>query len=141
MAICIGIYSCFTLGASMSADNGIYIGRFYSFGLKSKKNRFEYRVIHTQAIENCDYAIQYPKKLIDASRVEYYGDADVCYTEQEAWEQAKAFYDEVMEDDGILEYGMSRINYDVPFPKMTKREAHKYSESYWKRMAKKRYGK
>lgn len=119
----------------MSADNGIYIGRF------KKGKGFEYRVIHTQNIENCDYDSQWPKKLTDASRVSFYADADVCYTEQEAWEQAKALYDATMEWAMVIEYGVSMITYDVPFPKMTKREANKYHRDYWKRMEKKRYHK
>ena len=110
----------------MSADNCIAIGRFV------RKDGFEYRVIHASAIENCDYDSNLPAEITDAYRVDYYGRADVCYTEQEAWEQARALEKEIADSDfPILEYGVSEIHYDVPFPSMTAEEARKKEDEYW----------
>src|SRR3990170_8825474 len=115
----------------MSADNGIYIGRF-TLPDGTKDTAFEYRVIHTQAIENCDYGVDFPAELTQAYRVLYYGKADICSTEKEAWEQAAAMEKAVAESDfPVLEYGVSEIHYDVPFPSMTVEEARKKQDEYW----------
>jgi hypothetical protein len=120
----------------MSADNGIYIGRFKcGHPIEScKDDGFEYRVIHAQAIENCDYDSDCPTYITDSYRVDYYGGADVCYTEKEAWEQARTMEKENAESDyPVLEYGVSEIHYDVPFPTMTKDQARDVQAKYWGR--------
>lgn len=125
----------------MSADNGIYI-------LKSKD---EYRVIHTQAIENIYYlpVCCNDPKIIDKdpdsieiieiclncgkenpnyeerSKInpiilkQYFGESKIFKTENEAMEEAKKLYNEIMNDDfyPIVECGIQLINYDGEFPK------------------------
>lgn len=121
----------------MSSDNGIYIGRFIrpqtiTAQTITKDTAYEYRVIHVQAIESCDYDTNFPVELTQAYRVICYGKADVCYTEKEAWEQARAMEKEIMESDfPVLEYGVSEIHYDEPFPSMTVEEAEKKLDDYW----------
>ena len=100
----------------MSADNGIYVGRF----LKNEGG-FEYRVIHAQAIENCEY-----EELAQAYQVLYYGNSEVYDNEHYAWIEAEKLYDEIMESDcRICEYGIHMLTYDKPFPTMTREEAEK----------------
>ena len=121
----------------MSADNGVYLGRFLRKDTPDGERGYEYRVIHAQAIENCDYAPNFPAEITDAYRVDYYGRADVCCTEKEAWEQARAMEKEIADSDfPILEYGVSEIHYDVPFPSMTAEEAGKKQDEYWGRREK-----
>jgi hypothetical protein len=117
----------------LSSDNGVYIGRF------PVDNRgcsgfagYEYRVIHAQAIENCDFSTDFPQELTDASIVEYYGNVKPTHYREEAWKEAQKLYDEIMSSDfPILEYGISEIVYTRPFPKMTIKEAQKVSNDYW----------
>jgi hypothetical protein len=117
----------------ISADNGVYIGRF------TKDDGFEYRVIHAQAIENCDYDKSFPEKLIHAYRVIYYGASEV-YDKEGAWKRAQELYEEVMKDWGICEYGVSEIQYNEPFPQMIVEEARKFIDEYWEEHQKKRLG-
>jgi len=102
----------------MSADNCICI-------LKTPittpiDNDFEYRVIHTTAIENIfwneaagefDDRAGNPKEVIN-----YFGDCTPMKNEQEAFKLARSMEKEVLEDDfcPILEYGI--INYELPHP-------------------------
>lgn len=126
----------------MSADNGVYIGRFKRvcsdrdhIGSNQCDTGYEYRVIHAQCIENCDYDDRWAAELTDAYRVNYYGRADVCYTEDEAWQQAQALYKQIVEDPdgmGILEYGICCCNYDVPFPSLTVEQADKILDDDFK---------
>lgn len=109
----------------MSADNGIYIGRF------KINDDFEYRVTHAQAIENCDYDEPYPAKLIHAYRTVYYGTSNI-YNKKGAWERARKLYEEILDGEyPICEYGVSEIHYDEPFPDMTTKEASDYIDEYW----------
>jgi len=119
----------------MSADNGIYIGRF-----KKTNGKYEYRVICAQAIENCDYSTKYsehkfPKKLIDGYRVNYYGKSPKFSCSRDAWMYAWKEYDKLMKGEyGICEYGVSQINYDVPFPKISSKEANEFADKYWEKV-------
>lgn len=111
----------------MSADNGIYIGRF-----KDEVGIVTFRVTHAQAIENCDYSDDFPNELTDASRVLYYGRSKVYTTEAEAVQRANEIYHEIMEGScPILEYGVCQCWYDVPFPAMTPEEANEFQRKYW----------
>jgi len=99
----------------MSADNGIYIGKF------PKDIGHEYRVIHAQAIENLEffdkeedakkYAGENPRAI-----VEYFGGAPV-YSETRAFHEAQRMEKEILSDDfcPILEYGISTITFKHPF--------------------------
>jgi len=131
----------------MSADNGIYIGRFLRWRcgkcdgwryleehsrhcmlIAKDKTEYIYHVIHAQAIENCDYDNKTPKKVTDAYRVYYYGSAPMHHTLDEALDRAFELEKEILGDNefgyGILEYGVSIIKYDKPFPKMALEEAN-----------------
>lgn len=106
----------------MSADNGIYIGCFPD----------GFRVIHAQAIENCDDGDGFPQNYVDATRVIYYGDATLYKHKEDARKKAFEMYDEIMEGDmPILEYGISEVEYDRLLPSITKRKARKTIEDYW----------
>lgn len=87
----------------MSADNGIYIGKF-----PLEDGGFEYRVIHAQNIEDCDYGDDLG--LQDLTRVVYYksSQAAIFHNEDYAWRWAR----ELSKDYEILEYGISLIEYD-----------------------------
>lgn len=117
----------------MSADNGIYIARFKcGHPIETcKDDGFEYRVTHAQAIENCELDPEkYSKELIDAYRVSYFGRSEVYFTREDAQKEAWRLHDEIMDDDfAVLEYGISEITFDVPFPTMTEEEAHKIMDA------------
>lgn len=91
----------------MSADNGIYILRS-----PIRTGHFEYRVAHLQAIENIDYD--------RAHEILYFGKCQVFHNRDAAWKEALKIYDSI---DGVLEYGISQIDSDHPFPKMSIEEA------------------
>jgi hypothetical protein len=83
----------------MSADNGIYIGKF---------SETDYRVIEASAIDN----IFWPDGENAEYILNYFGNANVCDTLIEAYTEADKMYTEFMNDDfGILEYGISVINF------------------------------
>ena len=112
----------------MSADNGIYIGHFPD----------GYRVIHAQAIENCDDHKEFPQELTDASRVVYYGKSPLFVSRDEVWNEARRIYDSMRADDNadgwlpfVLEYGISEIKYDRPLPAMSYKQAQEYIEEFW----------
>lgn len=108
----------------MSADNGIYIGRFPI----DTPSRYEWRVIHGQAIENCSDDPRWAE-LVDAYRVLYFGGAEIFYNRDEAWLHARKLADEC----DILEYGVSEIEFDRPLVKMTAKEANKKLDDFWKK--------
>jgi hypothetical protein len=102
----------------VSADNGCYCSRWIA-----KDGSYEYRVAHAQAIENCDYG-----ELADAYRVLYFSSSEVYDNRKEALDEAIRLYDDLP----ICEYGICEIDYDVPFPFMTYREAEEVLDTYWK---------
>ena len=55
----------------MSADNGIYVGKFPTVD----PNNFEYRVIHAQAIENLSYETPDNCDYSPEEVVRYFGQA------------------------------------------------------------------
>jgi len=97
----------------MSADNGIYIGDFAD----------GYRVIHAQAIENCEG----DDELTDAYIHVYFKDAKVFSFRDDAWAEARRIYDEMSSDEDIfiLEYGISEITFPFKFPVMTDEEVRR----------------
>jgi len=109
----------------MSADNGIYIGSF-----PTVDGGKEYRVIHAQAIDNCEDHSQFPQQLTDAYRVLYYGGSPVLDLDQ-AWARARTLYEQVMQESGVLEYGISTIDYDRHFPTLSQQEAQRIQDHYW----------
>ncbi len=100
----------------MSVDNGIYIGRF-----KSVDGDYSYRVIHAQAIENCDPYPDHPKENTLAYQVLYFNNekAKIFDDENDAWTYAR----NISKTYTVLEYGVSQINYDKPFPNITREKA------------------
>jgi hypothetical protein len=105
----------------MSSDNGVYIGCF-----PMADGSTEYRVIHAQAIENCNESQWVTREMADACRVLYYGDAYPYPTIAEAQQEAERIYNEIMSDEfyAVCEYGICEIDYDRPLPgNMTKEEA------------------
>lgn len=123
----------------MSDDSGIYI-------LQTKDG---YRVVHAQAIDNiywwetwscCGNPVPFKKNGEDMCQhcgnalptyekqdtinpeiiAEYFGRSNVLKTEQEALEEAKILYNEIMNDDycPIIEYGIRFIKgmEDQEFP-------------------------
>ena len=114
----------------MSSDNGVYIGRF-----RDSKRNYSYRVIHAQSIENCDFNPNFPDYFTKANIVLYYGKSQAFTELSRAWEEAHKKYNEIMEDDyGVCEYGVSQINYDIPFPNLTVLEAAHIIDEYWERV-------
>lgn len=107
----------------MSADNGIYIGKFGE----------EYRVIHAQAIENVEYEPDFHG--FNAEWVaRYYHSAPCFATKAEALALASQMEDEILSDDfcPILEYGISTINFGRPFAEFV--QASKLSEEALKEL-------
>ena len=116
----------------MSADNGIYIasfprparychwcGREYGKGDKAKDCNgcnatrhvsLEYRVNHTQNIEDCDLG-SIDKQ--DAARISIFGKPRRWNNLEEATHEAKEMYDEIIASDcPVLEYGIVYIEFD-----------------------------
>lgn len=108
----------------ISADNGIYIASFPTE--KDGSGYREYRVIHAQAIENCDYG---DEREQDLYRLSYYGDAKVYETEAEAMEEAKRLYSEC----DICEYGICSLEFDRPLLKdRSSEQAEKELNAMWR---------
>lgn len=106
----------------MSADNGIYIAKF-----KSGYRDYEYRVSECQAIENCDYSVEFPDKIIDAYRVLYFGHSPVFKTIDMALDHAH----KLSAKTSFLEYGIGTIDYNASFPKISIDEASDLVNDYF----------
>lgn len=106
----------------MSADNGVYILRTPRKMKKNDDNSYssqkgyEYRVTHCQAIDNVDYSDLYMPLLFGKSKVHF----DIADAQAEARKMA----DGILEDDGILEYGIWMITKECQFPNMSSEEAN-----------------
>ncbi len=124
----------------MSADNGVYIGRFKHVECSRPlvdergayydiEDGYEYRVAHAQAIENCDYNSGFdsdiPKEVIDAYRVLTYGSVPIFTDKDSAYRQAQE-----LAKLQPTEYGISEIHYDVPFPHYIADDATKIITDY-----------
>jgi len=88
----------------MSADNGIYIGKF---------NNGEIRVIHAQAIEN----LWYPDSENAGYIVSYFKGAATFTNEAEAQRHAFKMENDILSDDfgPILEYGIKTLTFSKSF--------------------------
>jgi hypothetical protein len=95
----------------MSADNGVYILRT-PVDANIKENGYEYRVIETSGIDNIYFFFPNgnPTTIVDM-----FGRCQVLEDAGEAQEFAKKLADECMAGFGILEYGISTIEFDIPF--------------------------
>lgn len=108
----------------MSADNGIYILKTPAPAIKkgdaytNQHGKFEYRVAHTQAIENIDYCHFYIPII--------FGDCVVFTSKDAAEDEAFRMEKEIINGDfPVLEYGISSIEKPFPFPNMTVETARK----------------
>lgn len=108
----------------MSADNCIAIGRFPN---SKSPNGFEYRIIHAQAIENCNDSSEFPNELTDHYRAAYYGDAKQIFDPREAFRQAHALYNEIE----WTEYGLLVYHYDRPLLNKTVEECNQWLDEWW----------
>ena len=109
----------------MAADNGIYIGVFPTTEGK------EFRVIHAQAIENCDDiafdGTSRTQEEVDAYRVMYFGSAKPFKTIEEARTEAWRLHDEIMSSDfPVLEYGISEIEFTRPLQSIPPEKAREF---------------
>ena len=93
----------------MSADNGIYV-------LETAGP--EYRVAELQAIENlhlnpatCDWTND--PKILKLNAEEMFGRAKLFTSRDEALDFAWDLAEQILENYGILEYGVSEINLDT----------------------------
>lgn len=101
----------------MSADNGIYIGKF------PKGKSFEYRVIEAQAIDNLTYfpansdLREYFKGENPREIYEYFKDSPVFETREAADALAYEIEQNILSDDfcPILEYGICHMTFKQPF--------------------------
>lgn len=107
----------------MSADNGIYIGVF-----PTGAGEREYRVIHAQAIEDCDYGNE---EMQDHYRLVYFGSAKATPSRDEAWSLAREMADEILSDYGVLEYGVSETHFERPLISKTVAEANEWLLHKW----------
>jgi hypothetical protein len=114
----------------MSADNGIYIGIFPTAGGK------EYRVIEAQAIDNCSFDDSLhdpiPGEVTEWYRVIYYRNAEVFTNKTEAL----IYAEKLANEQEILEYGISGIEYDRPLLPLHADEAEAKLNKYWADRAK-----
>ena len=108
----------------MSADNGIYIlkttDKFERVkrGTTLLRNRTigggegieAWRVAHTQAIENFKYFEEKEPHNLGHYMFEVWGNSPIFYSRDEAWRCAEELYDEIMEDEGFVEYSTAEIN-------------------------------
>ena len=100
----------------MSADNGIYILITpVSTGSIAK----QYRVVHSQNIEEICWDKQ-AKKLADTIQpemlMERFGNASPFSDECVAYKRAFKMARDIRDEGAPLEYGVSEIEYDKPFP-------------------------
>lgn len=89
----------------MSADNGIYIGKF-----PKALGGFEYRVVEAQAIDNL-YCCSNQKEE-DARIFRTFHDGEVFMEEGLAWVYANKYSKEFC----VLEYGLNMLEFKRPFP-------------------------
>lgn len=107
----------------LSSDNGVYVGEF-----PTQSGEKEYRVIHAQAIENVDFGDQ---EMQDYTRVSYFGNAISFGTLELAVEEASFLANKVLDDCGLLEYGISILKFDRPLLNKTVEEAEALLEKKW----------
>jgi hypothetical protein len=108
----------------LSSDNGIYLGEFPT--LDGGK---EYRVVHAQAIENVDFG---DPDMQDHTRVSYFGNAHSYRTFVPAWEEAHRLANDIINDSGLLEYGIQLLEFDRPLINKTMEEADAWLDKKWK---------
>ena len=86
----------------MSADNGVYIHRF----------RNGWRVAEGQAVENIYWNAR-KKEMGEAynhkALRDYFSNSPLFKTEEDAWRYAQRLYKLIMDEFGIVEYGIQVI--------------------------------
>lgn len=95
----------------MSADNGIYI-------LKSpgSNGATEFRVAYAMAIDNITYGV--PSGAFNDKELQaYFGKCEVIFDKAKALEHANSLASDLEKEGCILEYGISFITMNRPFPR------------------------
>ena len=101
----------------MSADNGIYV-------LQTRKAvscgyiEYEYRIAHTQAIDNFDYYEKISTKKLKEYMVDIWGNSKVYGNRRDALQAAH----ELADGYEILEYGVRVIKTNYIFPEKVSTE-------------------
>lgn len=103
----------------MSADNGVYI----------LKTRDQFRVIHTQAIDNLfhscvdpNFYMNHPGKFVPSRVLEYFGPSK-CTSD---YDMAKRVANGILHSLPVCEYGIVELDYHKSWKKIVK-EAKKYA--------------
>jgi hypothetical protein len=115
----------------MSADNGVYIAEF-----PTRDGGKEWRVAHCQNIEDCDIPEVGDAYLVTKfSRSKVYTDYSAAVTA--AWSMYEEILAECVEDGmpPIVEYGVSELYRQDPFPTTTEEEADRQLEGFWARVS------
>lgn len=116
----------------MSADNGIYI-----LQTKGRKSKFEYRVCHTQAIENLQWDDQAKSETSDRkvwinNARQIWKGCEVFCSHEEANKEAKKIYDDIMQSElPIVEYGICTINHLKEFFFLSDQEYYDQRFGQW----------
>lgn len=119
----------------MSADNGIYIGKF-----PTGPSTYEYRVAHAQNIEDVgdDYypdtgeatkSIRSPEAIDAIRSLVFGGDVKVFGKLEDAYEYAEKW----SESFSVLEYGIVELPFIRPFVAMAEKDARKILDAAWKK--------
>lgn len=91
----------------MSADNGIYV-----LSTLTENGNREFRVAHAQAIENIEVREPFGSYYMDA----IFGNSEVFSDSAKAFEYAIQLHNQIMNDFGIVEYGICQMHFDRKFP-------------------------
>lgn len=115
----------------MSADNGIYIGRWLN-----PDGTEEFRVCHgfessMTDLDRKDGPNAPPKEWREAMMVYSWGN---CPKESNVDDLANEI-NRLDREYEWTEYGLCRIDFDHPFPTMNKHEAKKILDDYWKALS------
>jgi hypothetical protein len=111
----------------MSADNGVYI-----LESPTRDGGREWRVDECQNIEDCDIPEVGDAYLVTKfSRSKVYTDYPAAVTA--AWSMHEEILAECVEDGvpPIVEYGVSELSHQDPFPTMTEEEADRMIEQFF----------
>jgi hypothetical protein len=105
----------------MSADNGVYVLRTFSklvregAAVRYVEDKFPvWRVAHTRAIDNFNHFQHNQPENIGAYMVDVWGKSEIFTDEGKALKAAHSLADSI-EEESILEYGVTVINTDYTF--------------------------
>lgn len=105
----------------MSADNGVYI--LVTEG--TQEGELEYRVAHTQNIEDLNWnpgTADYDGDYLEPEfALDVFGDKQVFTDEKSAWAEARRIYRDVMSGFGVVEYGIKILDHSDRLPSGSRR--------------------